>query len=54
MSDRKLRLFAVACCQRIGHLLVETAERFADGGSVLRIYAERRFGDLPVLGEALL
>src|SRR5262249_44667291 len=39
-SDRKLRLFAVACCRRIekylwsrnvGHRAISTAERYADG-----------------------
>jgi hypothetical protein len=60
-SDRKLRLFAAACCRRVAHVnthpgagpAVEAAEQFADGriGELERLRAWRgvdakRYGDL--------
>ena len=53
-SDRKLRLFAVACCRRIWRLIprryltsVEVAERFADGQATLRDLEQVLKGEWP-------
>jgi hypothetical protein len=41
VSPRKMRLFAVACCRRIAHLL-PSDERFRQGIDIAERYADRR------------
>jgi hypothetical protein len=46
VSDRKLRLFAVACCRRFGNLIVFDQQRLA-------IQAAEKFADGKLAGEAM-
>jgi hypothetical protein len=59
VGERKLRLFACACCRRIAHLLrdersritVEIIERYADGEATERRLTAARIGTQALLNE---
>jgi hypothetical protein len=61
ISRRKVRLFAVACCRRIWHLLeddrsrhaVLTSERYADGLVRRKELAESRKGALAIVADSV-
>src|ERR687883_528873 len=51
-STRKARLFSVACCRRVWHLLDSPADRRAGGGAEQVAEKKKRLADLRISHEA--